>query len=317
MFDENGEPLMFEDFLGLVDPTYATDWFKHLDAECDKVLNKTDFDGLHIDQYGEPKIAFDKDGKSIDIPKAFVDFIDHQKNKDKGTIVFNAVGNWPTEQIAKSKADFMYIEVWDFTPTFKDLMDIVSKAREKSGWRPVVIPIYIKAKDFNNVLLADAVISACGGTHLELGDGEKLLSDPYFPKAENTTTQQRYRLRKYWDFIVGYQNVIGPRADNAQMNVNVQKDIMTICRQSGKYRAINLINCKYDDKWTDSIAQQTQLANIDIRIECEAEIKSVLAATPDEEDITLKPLQYEVREGVIITTLPSLNYWSMILIEEK
>ncbi len=133
MYDENGEPIMFENFLGHVDCTYNSPWFQHLDNECDEVLAKTNFDGLHIDQYGDPKEAFDYKGNEIDIPKSFVDFINHQRAKDKGTVVFNAVGNWPIEDLAKSDADFMYIEVWEYTPTICRTKDICLNARVKSG----------------------------------------------------------------------------------------------------------------------------------------------------------------------------------------
>ncbi len=85
-------------------------------------------------------------------------------------------------------------------------------ARLKSGQKPLVVPIYIKKDDFVNVLLSDAIINASGGTHLEIGDGERLLSDPYFPKAEDISEEQLTILRRYWDFVVGYQKVLGPKA---------------------------------------------------------------------------------------------------------
>jgi dextranase len=317
MYDENNEPLMFEDFLGLVDPTFGSEWFNHLDNECNEVLEKTNFDGLHIDQYGEPKKAFDSNGKEIDIPKAFVDFINHQKDKNKGDVVFNAVGNWPIEDLAKSKADFMYIEVWDFTPTFKDLMQIAVNARKKSGQRPLVIPIYIKEKDFNNVLLADAVINAAGGTHLEIGDGEKLLSDPYFPKAEYIGDQQLAILRRYWDFVVGYQKVLGPNAVYVDTTAVVDEDIMTISRENENYKAINFINCSNKDKWTEHLEKPQKKENIEVLIPVNGEVTNLLYGSPDDEDYMLKPLEYEIYDGKVKAILPELNYWSMIIIEEN
>lgn len=317
MYDENKKPLMFEDFLGLMDPSYHSEWFKHLNEECDRVLDNTVFDGLHIDQYGEPKRAFDSSGNEIDIPKAFTNFIDYRKEKDRGCVVFNAVGNWPTDDIAKSKADFMYIEVWDYTPTFKDLCDIVIEARIKSGYRPVVIPIYIKEKNFNNVLLADAVISACGGTHLEIGDGDKLLSDPYFPKAECISEEQRRKLRRYWDFIVGYQDLLGPKTEVIDINIQVKVDVITICRQNGKIKAINLINCRYEEKWTETITMIEEIKDTDVYIECAKDLKYVVYASPDDKDIELRALHYKTCDGGIKISVPNLRYWSMIVIEEN
>lgn len=317
MFDENGQPLMFEDFLGLMNHSYKSEWFNHLSEECDRVLDNLRFDGLHIDQYGDPKQAFDIEGKEIDIPKAFADFIDHRKDKNRGYVVFNAVGNWPTDVIARSKADFMYIEVWDYTPTFRELRDIVIEARVKSGFRPVIIPIYIKEKDFNNVLLADAVISASGGSHLEIGDGDKLLSDPYFPKAEHISEQQKATLRRYWDFIVGYQDLLGPKVDVIDSIVDVDEDVICICRQNGNRKVINLIDCKYEDKWTEHITEVSKIENLNICARGIGEVKSVSYASPDNDDIKLKPLDYQVSSNGVRMCVPDLAYWIMIVIEEK
>ena len=317
MYDKYGNPLMFEDFLGLVNPSYGSKWFYHLDSECDRVLRNTEFDGLHIDQYGEPKEAFDNEGNEIDIPNAFVDFINYQKDKHKGTVVFNAVGNWPIEQLTKSKADFMYIEVWEFTPTFADLRNICTNARLKSGQKPLVIPIYIKKDDFNNVLLADAIISSSGGTHLEIGDGERLLSDPYFPKAEDISSEQLVILRGYWDFVVGYQKVLGPKALWKDIDVTTDKNIMTIGRENGKLTAISFINCSEDDKWCEKMDTPTEYKDIIVDIEFNKPVKSVKFASADNKDISLESIDYKVNEDKIVIELSSLKYWSMIIIEEE
>ncbi len=317
MYDETGKALMFEDFLGLVNPRYNSPWFKHLDNECDDVIEHLDFDGLHIDQYGEPKKAYDFDGEEIDIPKAFVDFINHQKDKDKGTVVFNAVGNWPIEQLAKSKADFMYIEVWEYTPTFKDLCDICVNAREMSGQKPLVIPIYIKKDCFHNVLIADAIINSSGGTHLEIGDGERLLSDPYFPKAEDIEEDKLAVLRKYWDFVVGYQKVLGPNALYENIDVATDKEVMTIARQNGKYTAVNFINCIKSAAWFEKLEEPEELTDVNVIIKANMNVKSIYFASPDNTSMDFKPIDFNTADGSIIVKLPSLKYWSTILIEEE
>lgn len=317
MFDKEGKALMFEDFLGLVNPSYNSFWFKHLDNECDDVLANTNFDGLHIDQYGDPKEAYDNKGNEIDIPKAFVDFINHQKEKNKGTVVFNAVGNWPIEQLTKSKADFMYIEVWEYTPTFADLRDICINAREKSGQKPLVIPIYIKKDSFHNVLISDAIINSSGGTHLEIGDGNRLLSDPYFPKAEDINTEQLSVLRKYWDFVVGYQKVLGPKAVWKDISVKTSKEVMTIARQNGRYTAINFINCLESTDWFKKIDEPSMLKNISIKFYYEQKIKRILSASPDNESMDLEAVDFSFAEGYVSLKLTNLHYWSMIVIEEE
>jgi dextranase len=65
---ENGEPLDFESFLGLMDPTPGGLWSEHLLAECGRTLAALPFDGLHVDQYGEPRVGFNARGEPVDLP---------------------------------------------------------------------------------------------------------------------------------------------------------------------------------------------------------------------------------------------------------
>ena len=134
LFDEQGKAIDFEGFLGLMDPTSGSPWMKHLTRECERVLAKMPFDGLHVDQYGEPKIAYNGQGEAVDIPQAFKDFVSQLKAAfPDQTVVFNAVGNWPIDELAASPQDFVYIEIWPPKVTFKDVLQIVSEARAKSG----------------------------------------------------------------------------------------------------------------------------------------------------------------------------------------
>jgi dextranase len=52
------------------------------------------------------------------------------------------------------------------------------------------------------VLLADAVMFAAGASHIELGDGDRMLSNPYFPAdtAITQTDELRHKLRSYGSY---------------------------------------------------------------------------------------------------------------------
>ena len=319
LYDEQGNPLLFEDFLGLMDPTQGTPWCVHLENECQKVLEKTKFDGLHIDQYGDPKQAWTKEGKEINIPQSFVDFINKQKKKLKVPVIFNAVGNWPIEELAKSDADFIYIEIWEPTPKFTNLQEIVENARTLSGNKPVVIPIYIHEKDWTNVLLADAVIAASGGTHLELGDGAMLLSDPYFPKSEKLSSKQMQKLRNFWDFLIAYQFILGPQATNINQKIEItsHENIHTITRQRNNWKAINLIQLNQDDKWTEPQIEKETLSEITLEIRLENKIKNLYFTSPDHNNWILTPLAFQLQDGILTCSIPSLTHWSMLLIEHE
>ena len=101
LYDEGGQALTFEGFLGIMDPTADSMWAAHLLAQCDEILAALPFDGHHVDQYGEPKIAYNASAEAVDLPAAFVDFMAALKRAHPHkTAVFNAVGNWPIDALA-------------------------------------------------------------------------------------------------------------------------------------------------------------------------------------------------------------------------
>ena len=312
LYDEHGKPLLFEDFLGLMDPTQGTPWCAHLAEQCAQTLKALPFDGLHIDQYGDPKEAFTKNGEEINIPQAFVDFINAQKEALQVPVFFNAVGNWPIEALAKSNADVMYIEVWPPTPKFTDLQHIVENARSLSAEKPVIIPIYIPAAQKTNVLLADAVIAASGGTHLELGDELRLLSDPYFPKSEELSAEYLADLRRYWDFIVAYQDGIGPKTKNVTLPMQLPDGVHGIVRQNGDTLTLHLIQLSPEDLWTEAQTPRALMHDVPIRIELPETVQAAFWGTPDQADWQLKPLPVDQQNGDLQISLPALQHWSLV-----
>ena len=68
--------------------------------------------------------------------------------------------------------------------------------------------------EFNtpSVLMADAVIFAFGGAHLELG--EHMLSSEYFPSTKlSVSSELESKLLEYYDFLTAYQNVLRDGGD--------------------------------------------------------------------------------------------------------
>ena len=76
LVDANGDLLTLGSFIAILDPTPGSPWNRHLLAEFADVLDHTAFDGIHIDQYGSPKVAFDAAGNRVDLAEVFPQFID-------------------------------------------------------------------------------------------------------------------------------------------------------------------------------------------------------------------------------------------------
>ncbi|MDO9545207.1 MAG: glycoside hydrolase family 66 protein [Pelolinea sp.] len=319
MFDAKGTPHTFEGFLGLMDPSPESPWTQHLLDRCTQVESVLDFDGFHVDQYGEPKQAFTSTGTEIDIPHAFAAFINELKERSsKPTVVFNAVGNWPIEMLATTNQDFMYIEIWPPTPSYTDIEETVISAREKSGDKPVVIAQYLHTNQPANIRLSNSVIMACGGTRIELGEQARLLADPYFPKHEKISQELANHLRKTSDFVVRYGELLGPTAKNIKtLKTAVPDNITIICRETKNHQIINLVNMRglTDPKWTEKHLAPTTLEKFQIEIEPSRQINEISWASPDSDQIDLLPCNYRT-EGLKVTIdIPILHYWTMIVIE--
>lgn len=339
LFGANGDLFTLGDFIAIVDPTPGSLWNRHLLEEYADVLDHTAFDGIHIDQYGSPKIAFDAAGNRVDLAEVFPQFINQtaelveQKRGDDGAVIFNAVGNWPVETVAPSNQDVVYIEVWSPYNDYADLNRIVANAEQWGGGKPVIIAAYIPPEQVINWRLANAMIFGSGGYHLETGEPHAMLQHAYFPNFGTISPADEPYLSRVYDFVVRYENVLSldtTAAANARVTaldlgdvrtrgIRAKDRVVPIVRAGEGFEAINLVNFVGIDAsdWNQpTTVPPTPLDNLRVSIPVEREVRRVWAASPDGAD-TMEPheLPFTVADGVLSVTLPRLNYWSMIVLE--
>jgi dextranase len=127
-------------------------------------------------------------------------------------VIFNAVGNWPVETVAPADQDAVYIEVWEPYLDFMDLHRLVAGAEKLGGGKPVIIAAYIHPERVANVRLANAIIFASGGYHLELGEPGAMLADAYFPRfgLMDEAMQRSYGARRFCGALRGGPPLIPP-----------------------------------------------------------------------------------------------------------
>ena len=319
LYDEEGRPASFLDFLGLMDPSPGSGWTGHLLEQCRLVLAALPFDGFHVDQYGDPQQGWTAAGQEIDLPAAFVAFIGCLKESHPASsVLFNAVGNWPIEALTSSALDFNYIEIWPPDVHYKDLRRIVSQARRLSAGKPVTIALYLPADQIQNVRLADALIFALGGSRIELGEAGRLLGDPYFPKHQAIGKELRQILRAYYDFAIRYGELIGPAAtDEAYPVETTQPGVWTNARHCPGWLAVNLVNMAGlgEPRWDEPLPDPAKQDNLVVRLHCPQPVVQVWWASPDRDTIDLEPLDHYAAGGEITVTLPDLQYWALIAIE--
>ncbi|MEP6896003.1 MAG: glycoside hydrolase family 66 protein, partial [Chloroflexota bacterium] len=328
LYDEAGKPIAFgENFLGLMDPSAKSPWSGHLLAEGARTLQGIPFDGLHIDQYGDPKLAWDAQHNSVDISQAFVDFIQSASDQhNEKAILFNAVGNWPIEALAESAVDFMYIEVWPPDVEYRRLADIVLNAVRRSHGRAVVIALYLPANRPTNNLLADAVILACGGTRIELGEDARLLSDPYFPKHEEIDSDFASTLRQFADFAV--RNGEWLRSYNLSADekkvwaenefVTVDEFIWAVMRYYPKaltFALINITGLSPHQQWDQAHVPPEKRENVSIQIQLPYQPSQVYWDCL-EMFTASQILEFQYTNGMLKFQIPQIEYLGLVIIHE-
>lgn len=341
LFDTRGVVYDFGEnsFLAIMNPASGSPWTNHLMNEFTDVLENTNFDGIHIDQYGSPKTGYDSAGNYVDLAQVMPQFIDstaaivQAERGDNGVTLFNCVGNWPIAAVAPSEQDASYIEVWSPNNDYLDLNRIITNAETLGNGKPVILAAYIPPERTLNWQIANSVILASGGTHLETGEPESMLADPYFPLFGTLTAEQMPVFRRYYDFQVRYENVLSVNtvaADHERHNavdlgeirtrgIRTQNRVVPIVRSGESFETISLVNFMgvEDTDWNaPTNTPPTPFNNLDVTVAINQSVSAVWVASPDSEvSMNAINLPYTVENGILHFTLPELNFWSMIVVE--
>lgn len=326
-------------FIAILDPSPGSPWNAHLLAEYADVLDNTAFDGIHIDQYGAPKIGFNAEGERVDLAEVFPQFIDQtaalvqEKRGDAGVTIFNAVGNWPVETVAPAQQDAVYIEVWSPHDDYLDLHRIIANAQALGGNKPVIIAAYILPERSINWRLSNAVIFASGGFSIETGEPHALLADPYFPKYGTLNPEDEALFQRYSDFMVRYENVLSVNttpAPSERANAVSLGDVRTqgirskgrvvpIVRAGEDFETFSLLNFVGIDAsdWNQpTTVPPTPFVDLPVTIGVMRAVSRVWAASPDAAaTMSAESLAFSVENGILSLTLPNLNTWTMIVVE--
>ena len=86
----------FFDFIQLADPSNV-EWQRHFAAAYGRAADSIGFDGFHIDTYGYPREATNRQGQSIDMPAAYRSFLSYFRSERPHDLVsFNQVNGVPS-----------------------------------------------------------------------------------------------------------------------------------------------------------------------------------------------------------------------------
>lgn len=342
------------------------EWQAYLAERNDEVYSFLDFDGYQIDQLGGRGTVYDYNGNSLNLRDGFGTFISYMKNRHpEKRLIMNAVGQWGVSQIAESgKVDFLYSEVWGNQEgnsltsgkgRFSNIKNVIDENLSKSPALRSVLAAYMNYltdnKNFNTpgVVMADAVMFALGGSHLELG-GDHMLCSEYFPSNDMKWHNQiEDWMTRYYDFLVAYENLLrdewtektNVKATCSTVTINTWEPqankVTMLAREVNGRQVIHLLNFTHEESatdvnddymlcWHDNMATRPwpqRFENLSIKftgLTGMGRVRRIWVASPDYCGGAMQELtgyRYSSSAGTVSLTLPSLQFWTMIVVEPE
>jgi len=356
--DYHGLPSSWESNIYLQNPGNEG-WISYMKDRCDEVYKNFDFDGFQVDQLGDRGEVFDYSHNKVELDKAYKPFLAAMKTAHpEKTLVMNAVSGFGTDSIVKANVDFCYNEVWGngngyggaAEQDFANLYDIIKKNDKCSNQqRSTVFAAYInydKAGNNNRpdtkvntpgVLLADAVMFALGGSHLEIGD--HMLTREYFPAAPlQMDDDLKQRLVHYYDFLTAYQNLLRGRSlDLSELKAEVSTSaadvaitawppkaytMTTFAKRVENKDVVHFLNFTNTDdlSWRDVNGTRpapSLKTDIPVTVKVARPVGKLWVASPDIDGGAVKELSFKQNGSDLSFVLPSVEYWTMAVVEYK
>ncbi|HEX2910625.1 MAG TPA: glycoside hydrolase family 66 protein [Chloroflexia bacterium] len=397
IYQADGQPYSLEKLFYLMDISLDSPWAENILTQYEKAVRQAGFDGIHVDQYGYPKIAYTlpssagESSKTLELAQLFPPIINEAARrvsslKQEGGVIFNAVNNWPIETVAATDQSAVYIEVWSPYVEYKDLHDLIVNARQLARSsetnKQVILAAYLtpflpeglKVSDNaateeaphaesgalptgpatgiegaqNAARLATAAIYASGGFHLLLGENNAVLADPYYPHYGHFQPDFVVQMRRYYDFLVRYENILSNPQSNPVPAAEVEQQISihtgersievsgegkagsvwAVMHETATYTSLNLINLQglSNSLWNAFKETPAMLSDLQISVKLPdsqaSAITKVWTASPDNSEVAWELEVERVKIAGDTSTwltfkLPNLAYWSLVVFEKE
>jgi dextranase len=330
-----------------------TGWQSYILSRENDVFAAYPFDGWQADQLGDQGTTYDCNGNLVNVPNTFSGFITAAASQLHKSIVFNAVGQYGQQQVAaNANLPFLYTECWPANgPTsYNDLQTTVNNNTTWSSGKKTVLAAYLDqayGQGFSDtapgffsdpgVLLTEATVFASGGDHIDLGDVDHMLTQPYYPNEHllmDSSLQQA--VRSDYDFMVAYENLL---RDGLSTSTNVVSipgvststngsagTVWTFVRSktgTDVLHFINLLNST-STSWMDTNANTPApplKKNVSVKYYYGTGTPSAVKfASPDLNGGSAQSLSFttgtDAGGSYVQFTLPSLDYWDMVWVSK-
>ncbi len=229
--DADGRALSLGGTFFITDLRPQSSWRRRLMREYIAACRRFDFDGIHMDQYGEPHEGVAADGSVVKFEELFAGLIDETAERlgslsPPRRVLFNCVGGWPLEHVARAASAAIYIEIWPPDTTYAALVAQIEKARSLASTKQIVLAAYPSviatateeggpsASAHEAALLLTSVVLAAGAYHHALAEGDRLLVGGYYPDAVSLPHDAAEALRLAWQFSARYVHLLSDTSND-------------------------------------------------------------------------------------------------------
>ncbi len=335
LYDSQGEPINLIDRFFIMNVAEGNPWREHLFEQYRAAIEVLGFDGIHMDTYGYPKIAFDYAGKRVYLDKEFVSLIDDwAKNKNRN--IFNNVGGWPSSLTATCNQEAIYIEVWAPHTEYRHLRQLALE--HKRFKRPLIFAAYsLSYKEVETLNSSRALASTCllmasscahGATLLLFGEEGGILTQPYYVDHTVLSPHDRRILTQYTDFSVQYGELLYGTSliditesfatgENREFSFFIHAErekepetkiscdgqpntLWPIVHMSKTRIVINLINLLDQEsvRWNEGKNSFKKTVSVTIQIPIYSKMMRLFTASPEVDEGKAHPLEWKEVTGV-------------------
>lgn len=329
----------------------STAWQDYIFGREADAMSVYDFDGWHVDSFGDVGAVYDCDGDLLDNDEGISALLAAAADDlSPARITFNAVANFSTDVQLAADLEFNYVEAWETLgqTTYDDLKHIIDHNWAVTG-KPTVIAGYVDydyaksttthQKLFNDagVRFLDSLLVAAGGSRIELGEGDEMLSNEYFPARNVAMSSSLYgSVRDLYDFGVAnadllYDPDLTPNVRTmslpgmATSTDGTAGTVWTFARQRDGEDILHLLNLlsATSEEWRD---RDADMPAADVRTDVTVRyyygsgtVGDVKVASPDSDHGAYAALSHtsgsDGSGNYIEFTVPSLEYWDMVVVE--
>ncbi len=176
--------------LQIMDPANVR-WQSHWIDAYGRAMDALGFNGLHLDTYGYPRVAFDITGTFVSIDDGYESFVRAVRSaRPDDVISFNQVNGVPRGFEAPHRPGFRYAEVWPPNDRWRHLEGLLERsagaAPAQGDTLAIYPPVWLgeRSSALRTAVLTEAIVTVLGAGVLMWGDDFGVLCHPYYVEHE-------------------------------------------------------------------------------------------------------------------------------------